>query len=344
MASLNTATIFAALCALALPAAATDVHPEGPRSVALLPLETLGVPADAKASLEGVLRGEIERLRGVKLQDAATTASKMTSALTNGPACEPGATACLVRIGSTCNVSKVVSGTVSAGTDTYKLVLKVVDVPAGTEERRVEEALPGQRDRLVPAMRRAIVQLLAPSQLVGAVDVRVTRPGVTVLVDGVERGQSPLLAPVTGLAPGQHAVELRAPGLRGLELFVDVRFAEEARIDVEARDGALMLAGGTVPPGTRVAAEPDWGLLGVGGGVTALGAAALVGGVVAGTLTTGMQRGAQKRIERAQIDETIAASNAMTTTTWALYVGGGVASAAGLTVLGIAAATSMMTE
>jgi hypothetical protein len=172
----------------------------------------------------------------------------------------------------------------------------------------------------------------------------VNRPGVTVLVDGVERGESPLLAPITGLAPGQHAVQLRAPGLRGLELFVDVRFAEESRIDVEAKDGALVLAGGAAPPGTRVAAQPDWGLLGVGGGVTAMGAAALVGGVVAGTITTGIQRGAQKRIERAQIDETIATANAMTTTTWALYVGGGVASAAGLTVLGIATASSLMTE
>ena len=314
------------------------------RTVALLPLETLGVPADARASLEGVLRDELARLRDTSLQDVQTTSTKMISAVQAEPSCDPGATACLVRIGVACGVTKVVSGTVSAGDGAYQLVLKVIDVPAASEERRVDETLPGQREKLVPAMRRAIVELLAPSLLVGKLDVRVSRPGVAILVDGVQRGESPLLSPLSGLTPGQHAIELRAAGLRGLELFVDIRFAEEARVEVESKDGALILAGGVLPPGTRIATHADWGLIGVGGGVTAIGAAALVGGVIAGTLTTGMQRTAQKRIERDRIDETIASSNAMTTTTWALYVGGGVASAAGLTMLGIATAASALAE
>ena len=76
-------------------------------------------------------------------------------------------------------------------------------------------------------------------QQAGSINVSADVPGATITIDGQERGTSP--SRIDGLAPGQHVVELRAPGLPPFSQTVTVQGAQVASVV-----GTLRPATGTV--------------------------------------------------------------------------------------------------
>jgi hypothetical protein len=226
---------------LALPASAA--------TLAIYPLQPLGVPAATVESLEATLRAEVERLPGVDLLGRSRTVASLKSDPGGlGLSCN-GAPGCLADLGKLLTVDKVVYGVVSGLGDRYSFDLKLIDVTTGGEERRVTASVGGKREILLSSLRAAAVHLLAPERYVGALEIDASVPGAQVLVDGKPMGPTPIAGTIVGLSPGQHALRLTKEGFADFEKFVDVRFDQTTLVrvdlgervvrDVMYREGAL---------------------------------------------------------------------------------------------------------
>ncbi len=218
-------------------------------TLAIYPLQPLGVPAATVGSLDATLRAEVERLPGVELLGRGRTEASLKADPGGlGLACN-GAPGCLADLGKLLAVEKVVYGVVSGLGDHYSFELKLIDVGTGGEERRVTASVGGKREVLLSGLRAAAVHLLAPERYVGALEIDSDLPGAQVLVDGKPMGPTPIAGTIVGLAPGQHALRLTKAGFADFEKFVDVRFdqttvvrvdlAERVVRDTMYREGAL---------------------------------------------------------------------------------------------------------
>jgi hypothetical protein len=216
-------------CAIALLAAPRA----SAASVAIYPLQPLGVPAATVTSLDATLRAEVERLAGLDLlARGRTVASLKNDPGGLGVACN-GAAACLADLGKLLGVDKVVYGVVSGLGDRYSFDLKLIDVATGGEERRVSATLGGKREVMLSGLRAAAVHLLAPERYVGALEIETGVAGAQVRVDGKLLGATPIAGTIVGLSPGQHALRLTKAGFADFEKFIDVRFDQTTVVQVD---------------------------------------------------------------------------------------------------------------
>ena len=208
-------------------------------TLAVYPLQPLGVPAATVDSLDATLRGEIARLHEFQLLDRGRTGAALRNgAASPGVSCN-GTPACLSELGRLLSVQKVIYGIVSGIGDSYSIELKLIDVASGGEERRVRAAVGGKREALLAGLRGTVVRLLEPARWVGALEVHAGAPGSLVVVDGRPVGQTPLGHPVARLTPGRHSLRIAKSGFAPFEKFVDVHFGETTVVQVD-------LAGSTV--------------------------------------------------------------------------------------------------
>lgn len=218
-------------------------------TLAIYPLQPLGIPPATATSLDANLRGEVEQLPGLDLLSRGrTVAALKTEPGSLGIACN-GAPECLVGLGKLLGVDKVVYGVVSGLGDRYSFDLKLIDVAAAGEERRISATVGGKREKLLGGLRAAAVQLLSPERFTGALELVTPVEGAQLSVDGKPLGLTPVLGTVVGLAPGQHALRLTKAGFTDFEKLVDVRFdqttvvhvdlADHSSRDVMFREGAL---------------------------------------------------------------------------------------------------------
>jgi hypothetical protein len=219
---------------LTAPAGAADV------TIAIWRLKPLALDAATADRLEVLLRAETSRLRGFRLQP-----KKRTAAVLGRPehatlrSCG-GETDCLCAIGKALRVNKLVTGVIGALGDDYTFDLKLVDMASCREERRINEALSGQEDLLIGAIRRALYKLVVPSQFVGSLAVAVPVEGAEILVDGQPAGQTPLRQSIGGLRPGSHQLQIRKEGFSDFEDTVPVRFQQTTRVKVDLVTSSLM--------------------------------------------------------------------------------------------------------
>ena len=218
-------------------------------TIAIYPLQPLGVAPATVTSLDATLRAEVEGLPGIELLSRGrTVASLKNDPGSLGLACN-GAPGCLTDLGKLLAVEKVVYGVVSGLGDRYSFDLKLIDVGTGGEERRVTASVGGKREVLLSSLRAAAVHLLAPERYVGALEIDSSVPGAQVYVDGKAMGPTPIAGTIVGLSPERHSLRLTKLGFADFEKFVDVRFdqttvvrvdlAESAVRDVMYREGAL---------------------------------------------------------------------------------------------------------
>ncbi|MHB8416949.1 MAG: PEGA domain-containing protein [Myxococcales bacterium] len=207
-------------------------------SVALYPLQPLGVPAATVASLDETTRSEIARLGFDLLPRGRTVAALKSSPGALGMACN-GSPACLADFGRLLSVDKVVYGVVSGLGDRYSFDLKLVDVASGGEERRVAATIDGKRDALLPGLREAAVHLMAPGRWTGALELRASVDDAAVLVDGKRLGTTPLRGAVAGLTPGQHSLRLSRPGYADFEKIVTVHFDQTTVVAVDVAQSSV---------------------------------------------------------------------------------------------------------
>jgi hypothetical protein len=124
-----------------------------------------------------------------------------------------------------------VSGNVGGLADSYIVNLKLVD-ETGHELRRVSATLRGSPEELIAEIRVAAVQLVAPEQLVGRIEVLSAVPGAQVTLDGAPVGTTPLLGPLDKIAAGTHRVAVTRDGFSAYEEDVPVRFEKTTQVVV----------------------------------------------------------------------------------------------------------------
>lgn len=284
--------LVSALClALGTQVLAAPAPPTTARSVAIFPLQPLGTDPQIARRLEDLLYAQVATIRGVTLLKQDVMNAFLVA---QQPLCD-GSTACLVDLGKTSGVQKLVYGTVASLGDAYVLDLKLIDVASAREENRQSVSLSGEQTVLIDGIRAAATQLIAPEQYVGTISLRLDKPGAQVFVDGKLVGTTPL-APITGLEPGKHALKIVLTGYTDFDQFVDVRFERTTLVNislkgtsidatVEAIEGpataappVLVEAAGGAKPAPGLLESP---LFLAGLGTASAGALLLVGGGVA---------------------------------------------------------------
>jgi hypothetical protein len=216
-------------------ASAAPPAPTG-RSIAIYPLQPLGTEQQVVDGLEAMLYAEVAKLPAIRLLTRAETT--LTIQQTAGAAAPCSDDACLAKVGVACNVDKLVFGTVASLGQSYVLDLKLIDVRSGMLERLQSTSLSGDQTVLIEGIRAAATQLIAPDLYVGAIELKLGKPGAEVFLDGVSVGATPL-AVLDRITPGKHALKIVLQGYRDFDRFVEVRLGRTTVVNVALSGTAI---------------------------------------------------------------------------------------------------------
>jgi len=212
---------------LALAGATAPTTP--PRTLAIYPLQPLGTDQEVVERLESMLHAAVAKLPAVKLQPRAETLLTIKQTADAAKPCSDDT--CLARIGTACNVEKLVYGTVASLGQAYVLDLKLIDVRTGLLERRQSTSLSGEQAVLIEGIRGVATQLIAPELYLGAIELKLAKPGAEVFVDGVSVGTTPL-PPLDRITPGKHALKIVLQGYKDFDRFVEVQLGRTTVVNV----------------------------------------------------------------------------------------------------------------
>lgn len=135
---------------------------------------------------------------------------------------------CLSEIASALDVDRLITGSIDKVGSSYFVVITEIDARTVEPLSRVQKRLPLDEDQLVVGVQDLARELLSDSGkapvrsdgTVGAIMVSAQPSGARVLVDGEERGVTPMR--VEGLAPGTHKLAVEAKGFKPVEVSVPV--------------------------------------------------------------------------------------------------------------------------
>jgi hypothetical protein len=198
--------------------------------LAVFRIDPLGVDTQIVARLEGLFRLELSRLADA----AMPTPAQIQEALRQKPELQncTGDVQCLSDLGGLLKVEQVISGNVGGLGESYVVNLKIVDVTARKELRRIQEPISGRPDELIEAVRVAAYGLVAPDRLRGALSVLADQPGAEVYLSGKPVGKTPLHR-LDGLPVGSYVLRVSKAGYADVVEQVRVRFQKTAQIVVK---------------------------------------------------------------------------------------------------------------
>jgi hypothetical protein len=242
------------LCAgfLAVPAAAQQAR------LVVLPIEASdGHESAAMAPVEEAFRAEVNKLGRFQLLPPSATRNLLESVKSLGLECPPGDTECLVKAGLVMEIGYIVVLRAAAAAGNLVVSAQLLDVGGGRVSGNVSRRV-GSGESLAGAVRSGAIELLAPDQFVGTLEVLVSEEGATVSVDGVKRGTSPSLPPISDLAPGEHLLVVSKEGFDRAEQLVELKALETKQVAITLHaTGATPVATTTLSPAD--AASPDDG-------------------------------------------------------------------------------------
>ncbi|MFH1809935.1 MAG: PEGA domain-containing protein [Pseudomonadota bacterium] len=255
------------------------------RTVAVYPLVPLGTDAEVALRLEALVHAELSAIGEVIVVPRAEATALKDQWDIVGKQC-PGHADCLAEFGRGIGADRVLYATVAGLGASYVLDAKLVDSVGRTVLARQSVVLQGEQAVLIRGVRELAVQLVAPTQFVGALDLRIDEPGARVFIDGGEVGVSPLPLLRT-LSPGKHALRVVQQGRPDFDHFVEVTYGSTTVLELELASGTVRLSSQDQPPRASIRPKvedppgsPAW-LLPVGVATSVLGAAVLVAGLVA---------------------------------------------------------------
>lgn len=195
--------------------------------VAVLDMGAKGVTPELAASATALVASEMDRLGVFKVisgEDIRTMISFEKTKQSLG--CEADAS-CLAEIGGALGVDYIVAGSLGKLGETYTLFLNLTDIKKAVVESRVQENIEGGDAKIIPAITRAVGQLVGKvlKDREGYLILSVSEQGATVKVDGAVKGVTPIRGRMT-LAWGPHLVEVEKQGF--------VSFSEDVSVPAKA--------------------------------------------------------------------------------------------------------------
>jgi hypothetical protein len=218
---------------LALLLAAAPASAQRTRSCAVAPFGALGIDESEAAKVQRWLESALATVPGHRFVAAGRLAKALQrqQRARRELACQADA-ACLSAALRSLGVELAVAGEVGSLGGGFMVYLRLVDA-AGRSMRSVSGTLEeGAEGGLRAAARALAYQLLAPDRYHGRLMVRVDVAGAWIYLDGKRLARSPA-APLTGLAPGPHALRVTHEAYRDFVRFVTVAFDRTLEVPVD---------------------------------------------------------------------------------------------------------------
>jgi hypothetical protein len=238
----------AAPAKVATPTTAKPPAPEEPlsayRKIAMMPLSSLGSTEEAARSIQRILIGEVRKLLGNRLvldAELQRQGAHVTAAIET---CQ-GVVDCLLEVFGGLGWDAFIVGNVAGIGEGRVINLKLIDVHVAKEIRRASEKASGEEKQLIANMRKAAVELLAPQQFVGTLQISALQPNVNIMIDGQLAGRTPLTTSALPLVVGRHAIEATGEGLVPFSSFVDIAYEETVPVKIDLPANGLFIGGGT---------------------------------------------------------------------------------------------------
>ncbi len=217
---------------LAAPAASAVELPR----IVVLPAQGAPLSEVDRAALDARLRAAVAKDPGHVLVDVPGTVRFIENAAALGMMCAGDDVDCWAKAGVTGGAAHLLLPIVvvdSAGARTLDLTL--VDATRGDAVRGPSMQLPSSGGALdEQQVQKALRAVLAPRPMTGGLRVAGRVAGARVIVDGQDRGTTPLVAPLVA-DEGRHTVQLVAPGLVAEPVVVEVAPGMEADVEVDVR-------------------------------------------------------------------------------------------------------------
>ena len=204
------------------------------RPLAVFRIDPLGLDPETVARLEALLRAELERIVGSGLPTPREV-SKLVDADARLTNCT-GEPECLAAIGRGLRAQQIVVGNVGGLGDSYVINMKIVDVRAVKELRRVSEPLHGDPDLLIEEIRVAAYRLVAPEKVRGALAILTDARGARIYLDGTPVGVTPVVGPITGLPVGDHSLRIAREGYADFLRPITIRFQKTTQVMVNMEE------------------------------------------------------------------------------------------------------------
>ncbi|HJZ84146.1 MAG TPA: PEGA domain-containing protein [Polyangia bacterium] len=204
------------------------------RPIALFRIDPLGLDAEIVARLEALLRAELERIVGSGMPTPREIA-RVTGAEGRLANCA-GESDCLAAVGRALGAQLVVAGNVGGLAESYVINLKIVDARAGTEVRRVSQALHGDPDVLIEEIRVAAYRLVAPEKVKGSLAILTDARGARIFLDGQPIGATPVVGAISNLQVGDHSLRIARDGYADFLRPITIRFQKTTQVIVRMEE------------------------------------------------------------------------------------------------------------
>ncbi|MBI5510994.1 MAG: PEGA domain-containing protein [Deltaproteobacteria bacterium] len=214
------------------------------RTIALMPLTSLGSTDEAAGAIQRVLQGELEKILGDKLIAPARLLEHGAHVKIAFGSCE-GVVTCIVEVVGGLGFDAFVVGNIAGLGDDQVINLKLIDIRTGHEVRRTSEKAATDEAALVANMRKAAVELVAPELFTGFLEVIARQPGVQIMIDGKAVGMTPLANNKIELQAGRHAIEAGGEALVPFTSMVSIAYGETKQVTIELAQSSVFVGGRT---------------------------------------------------------------------------------------------------
>ncbi|MEM6730053.1 MAG: PEGA domain-containing protein [Myxococcota bacterium] len=224
--------------ALLVNTAAAQTKPSASdRKVAIVELAGLGLENKLIRAFESYLERSIGTIDGIStISTIDVDIARQDPRNSKYRDCGGGTRArisCAAGLGKLVGADLAIYGTIGAIGGSYSVNLRAVDVVQVKEVIKYTKTISGSRDRLIPAVRLAAFELVAPEKITGTLKIEIDVAGVVVEIDGKEVGTTPLAESSATLSPGPHVVVLRRPGFKEFQREFEIKPFETAKLKLE---------------------------------------------------------------------------------------------------------------
>ncbi len=214
------------------------------RTIALMPLSSLGSTDEAVGAIQRVLVGEFQKVLGKRLITPQQLVSQSPEVRAGVEQCA-GVVACLNEVMGGMGWDAFVVGNVAGLGEDRVINLKLIDVDTGSEVRRTAEKAAGAESQLISYMRKAAVQLVAPELFVGSIEIVTQQTGVQITLNGELVGTTPLKSTRLEVPAGRHALEATAEGYVPFSSMVSLAYGETKQVTIELPLSTAFVGGAT---------------------------------------------------------------------------------------------------